>query len=201
MGSTDSLFAVKICIDTPRSPRSGCRKLASGQGRPPADLPFASLHRSCIGAALRVHPNMPHYYSGKQDSAFRPRTIASFFRGREFTFRSASGVFSKDRVDRGTSLLAEAMLVTKGDKALDIGCGIGILGIVASSLGASVTMTDVNERAIALSRKNVAINDAEHASVVMSDLYTSIADDEFDAILSNPPQSAGKDVFFAIIER
>jgi len=143
---------------------------------------------------------MPHYYSRKQDSAFRPRTIASFFRGREFTFRSASGVFSKDRVDRGTSLLAEAMLVTKGDKALDIGCGIGILGIVASSLGASVTMTDVNERAIALSRKNVAINDAEHASVVMSDLYTSIADDDFDAILSNPPQSAGKDVCFAIIE-
>ncbi|KHO49319.1 MAG: hypothetical protein QT04_C0060G0012 [archaeon GW2011_AR11] len=38
LGSTDSLFAVKICIDTPRSPRSGCRKLASGQGRPPADL-------------------------------------------------------------------------------------------------------------------------------------------------------------------
>lgn len=142
---------------------------------------------------------MPHYYSQKQTSPFSQKKIAFSAHGKDFTFRSASGVFSKDRVDRGTSLLAEAMLISGGGKALDIGCGIGVLGIVASSLGADVTMSDVNERALSLARKNIKGNGIQNASVVMSDLYANIPDDNFDVILSNPPQSAGKGVCFAII--
>jgi len=143
---------------------------------------------------------MPHYYSPKQDSEFYPAKIVSHFHSREFIFYSASGVFSKGKVDRGTALLAERMILNTGDKVLDIGCGIGILGIVAASLGAKATMSDVNERAAALAGKNAALNGISDATIVNGDLYNPIKNHDFDVILSNPPQSAGKQVCFALIE-
>jgi len=143
---------------------------------------------------------MPHYYSEEQDSAFNPRKITSFFHGREFTFHSASGVFSKDTVDRGTSLLCQYMIVDPDEKVLDIGCGIGILGVVAGSLGANVVMCDTNSRAVGLARTNLGKNGIKEGVALQSDLYSKITDKDFDVVLSNPPQSAGKKVCFSLIE-
>jgi 16S rRNA (guanine1207-N2)-methyltransferase len=142
---------------------------------------------------------MPHYYSEKQTSWDDWRTIKSVINGKEYSFLSASGVFSKDHVDKGTFLLASNMKIRKGDKALDIGCGIGVLGIVAASLGAKVWMSDVNSRATSLARKNAKINHID-AQVFQGNLYETTHDRDFDVILSNPPQSAGKAVCYAIIE-
>ena len=143
---------------------------------------------------------MAHYYSEKQDSEFRAITITSFFHGKEFTFLSGPGVFSKDSVDRGTSLLCQYMIVDSDEKVLDIGCGIGIMGAVAGSLGAKVVLCDTNSRAIGLARTNLAKNGIKEGHVLQSNLYSKIADIDFDVVLSNPPQSAGKDVCFALIE-
>ncbi len=143
---------------------------------------------------------MPHYYSEEQDSAFTPKKITSFFHGREFTFHSSTGVFSKDAVDRGTSLLAQHMIVNEGEKVLDIGCGIGILGIVAGSLGARAILCDTNIRAVTLAKKNIALNRVDNSNAIQSDLYQNIPDADFDVILTNPPQSAGKQVCFELIE-
>lgn len=143
---------------------------------------------------------MAHYYSQKQDSKPRPSLIRSLFYGREFLFHSSSGVFSKKSVDAGTSFLARNMSIRKGEKVLDIGCGIGILGIVAATLGASVILSDVNERAVALTRKNIKENKIASAFAVQGNLYESITDSDFDAILLNPPQSAGKAICFSLIE-
>ncbi len=142
---------------------------------------------------------MPHYYSEHQTSKEDPRTIKSVINGKEYSFLSASGVFSKGHVDKGTLLLASNMVIKKEDKVLDIGCGIGILGIVAGSLGAKVWMSDVNSRATTLARKNAKLNHIE-AVVFQGNLYETTHDSDFDVILSNPPQSAGKAVCFAIIE-
>ncbi len=142
---------------------------------------------------------MPHYYSPQQTSADHRKTIASVIRGKEYAFLSSSGVFSKSHVDKGTLLLATNMQLKKGDKVLDIGCGIGILGVVAASLGAEVWMADINSRAVSLARKNAKLNHVD-AQVFQGDLYGPIQDLDFDVVLSNPPQSAGKAVCFAIIE-
>jgi 16S rRNA (guanine1207-N2)-methyltransferase len=142
---------------------------------------------------------MPHYYSERQSSLEQRQTIKAIIHNKEYSFLSASGVFSKGHVDKGTLLLANNMTLKKGDKLLDIGCGIGILGIVAANLGADVAMSDVNSRAVSLAKKNTKLSHV-NATIIQGNLYEKISDNDFDVILSNPPQSAGKAICFAIIE-
>lgn len=72
---------------------------------------------------------------------------------------------------------------------LDMGCGMGVLGILATLKGASrVVMADINPKAVENAQANIAkfeINDKCKVSV--SDLFSSIDDDKFDLILFNMP--------------
>jgi 16S rRNA (guanine1207-N2)-methyltransferase len=143
---------------------------------------------------------MEHYYSKNQQSELSLRKIAQKIRGKNFEFYTASGVFSKERVDKGTLILAESMIIGKNSKVLDVGCGIGILGIAAAKLfDDDVVMTDLNTRAVMLAKKNIKINNVKTA-VCHGNLYEKIKDNDFDAVLSNPPQHAGKEICFKLIE-
>ena len=52
---------------------------------------------------------MEHYYSEKQESDLNIRKIRQKIRNADFEFYTSSGVFSKERIDKGTLLLAENM--------------------------------------------------------------------------------------------
>ena len=80
---------------------------------------------------------------------------------------TASSVFSKRRVDPGTRLLIESMVLPKTGCILDIGCGYGAVGIVAAALNPklNVVMSDVNTRAVRLAKKNVEFNKITNAQV------------------------------------
>ena len=144
---------------------------------------------------------MEHYYSEKQESDLNIRKIRQKIRNADFEFYTSSGVFSKERIDKGTLLLAENMLVGKNSKILDIGCGIGILGIAAAKLfDAKVVMSDINKRAVMLAKKNAKLNNIK-AEICQGNLYEKIKENDFDSILSNPPQNAGKEVCFKLIEQ
>jgi len=84
---------------------------------------------------------------------------------------------------------------------LDLGCGYGAIGIVAARLseGGHVIMTDVNERAVALARKNVAANRIANAEVRHGDLYEPVREMAFDHIVCNPPIRAGRAVVDRIV--
>jgi 16S rRNA (guanine1207-N2)-methyltransferase len=142
-----------------------------------------------------------HYFSKRPTSEKNYGLVIAPLRGREYTFLTCSGVFSPTRVDLGTWLLVDSMQVNPNSKVLDIGCGYGVLGIVAASLapGGSVTMVDVNERAVEFARKNVRRNGVLNAKVKRGDLYFPVSGEKFDVILSNPPFSAGMDVVFGIV--
>ena len=142
---------------------------------------------------------MEHYFSKKQESPLNIKKIRQRIKGIEFEFYTASGIFSKERIDKGTLVLAENMLVNENSKVLDIGCGIGILGIVAAKLfNAEVVMSDINERAVMLARKNAELNNVK-AEVYQGNLYEKIKKNDFDVVLSNPPQTAGKEICFQLI--
>ena len=144
---------------------------------------------------------MEHYYSEEQKSSLNLKKIEQIIRGKFFEFYTSSGVFSKRKIDKGTLVLAESMIAGKNSKVLDVGCGIGILGIAAAkSFDASVVMTDINKRAVMLARKNVELNGAK-ADIYQGSLYEKIKDKDFDAVLSNPPQNAGKEICFQLIEQ
>lgn len=142
-----------------------------------------------------------HYYSEQQKSLFKIKKIKQRIKGKEFEFYTASGVFSREKVDKGTLVLAENMLIGKNNKVLDIGCGIGILGIVAAKIfDADIVMSDINKRAVMLAKMNAGLNNVK-AEIYQGNLYKKIKDNDFDVVLSNPPQTAGKVVCFKLIEQ
>ena len=114
-------------------------------------------------------------------------------------FNSDNGVFCKDRLDFGTRLLLESIPWNEvGDSILDVGCGYGPIGIIASKLtDASVTMCDVNRRALHLAEMNCKDNDVS-ATVVESNCYENIQL-RFDCIITNPPIRAGKKIVYEIV--
>ncbi len=144
-----------------------------------------------------------HYYTGLPLSSGKLYKIESvLIRGEFYSFYTAPGVFSSKKVDKGTLLLAEYMEVPEGH-FLDLGCGIGVLGIVAakSSPKTQVILTDVNVRATWLARKNVELNDVkENARVRTGNLYEPVKKEKFDTVVSNPPISAGLKVIEKLVE-
>jgi len=122
--------------------------------------------------------------------------------GRLYVFETDRGVFSYRGVDRGTRLLLEALHVRPTDEILDVGCGYGVIGIMAASqapLGRAV-LVDVNERAVELSRRNAARAGLRNVEVRQGSLYEPVAGETFDLIVTNPPIRAGRGVVRAIIE-
>lgn len=53
--------------------------------------------------------------------------------------------------------------VRPGMRALDVGCGSGILSLVAARLGARVTAVDVDADCVRITNENARLNDLEHA--------------------------------------
>lgn len=141
-----------------------------------------------------------HYFTKSPSSKHDVRIITALVNGMDYKFATASGVFSKDRVDRGTLLLIGSVLASKDDKILDLGCGYGVIGIVFSKYVNKVFMTDINERAVELAKMNVEINKLTNVEVFQGDLYESVRGEKFDKIVCNPPIRAGKLVINKIIE-
>ncbi|MDR7568114.1 MAG: methyltransferase, partial [Armatimonadota bacterium] len=95
-----------------------------------------------------------HYFAPTPTVRSRPREVRLRFGDRLFVFETDRGVFSHGAVDRGTRLLLEALEVRPEDEILDVGCGYGVIGLVAAaqaSRGRAV-LVDINERAVALAR-------------------------------------------------
>jgi 16S rRNA G1207 methylase RsmC len=144
---------------------------------------------------------LTHYFAEKPKSKLKLGLIHTNIRGISFEFLTASGVFSKKRLDLGTRLLIESMILPKSGYVLDIGCGYGAVGIAAATFNPDlyVVMVDVNERAVWLTKQNIQINRLRNAEVRRGHLYEPVKDLKFNCILSNPPVSAGMEKVKAII--
>lgn len=142
-----------------------------------------------------------HYFVREPTAPPRPIRINALIRGRPFRFHSDAGVFSATRVDPGTALLAEVMEVPPGARVLDLGCGYGVLGIVAAVLAPDglAVLVDRNRRAVELARANIALNDVRRAYAVLAEGGCAFADGVFDVVLTNPPVHAGNQAVFAFI--
>ena len=135
------------------------------------------------------------YFVHKPSARSRHFEFVATLRGAALRFTSDSGVFSKSRVDRGTALLAATIEVGPCETVLDLGCGIGALGIAIAKTAeaARVWMTDVNERAVALATRNAKQNNvADRVAVLAGAFYEPVAGLAFDHIATNPPIRAGR---------
>ena len=138
-----------------------------------------------------------HYYTREPQSESRPVSCEYEYRGIRMRFETDAGVFSRGEVDTGTRLLLEALPEQMSGDVLDLGCGWGVIGIIVSRKwpDTRVWMADVNLRALELSRKNAEANGAR-VTCLESDGMAGLMDRKFDAVITNPPIRAGKQVIY-----
>lgn len=151
---------------------------------------------------MKLGDFLEHYFTNNENLKSELRKIIYKYDNHELEFYSDNGVFSKDKLDFGSSLLLSTLFKHKdvGElKVLDVGCGYGYMGIsIAKILGYDVTMCDVNKRALHLAEKNCEHNQVK-AQVLESNIYSNITD-IYDLIITNPPIRAGKDVVYGILD-
>lgn len=142
---------------------------------------------------------MSHYFTNDQVVVDQPTSIHFELKGKEFVLRSNAGVFSKDKLDTGTRILLETILDHESNpmSVLDLGCGIGPVGVVLSNFwDTQVTMIDVNERAVQLARQNMDAYSSK-ACIVCQD---GVQDGSYDCIVLNPPIRTGKEVIYRLFD-
>ncbi len=140
--------------------------------------------------------NQPgHYYVREPAVRSQPRELRARLAGHDLVLTTDRGVFSHGKLDRGTKLLAETVEIPAGARVLDLGCGYGVLGIVAAleEPTCCVTMTDVNSRACSLAKRNAQANGAGCIEVINGDAREVLAGRDFDLILINPPLRSGRE--------
>ncbi|MBR5279645.1 MAG: methyltransferase [Clostridia bacterium] len=100
---------------------------------------------------------------------------------------TAPDLFSPAHADKGTLAMLSLTSFDASDRVLDLGCGVGIVGIYAARCGASVMMTDFDAHAVCIARENCASNGVS-CEVLQSDGFSAIEPGRlFTQILSNPP--------------
>lgn len=142
---------------------------------------------------------MAHYFINEENLKSEIEKVIAEINGIPFYFYTDNGVFSKGELDFGTELLLKNFKYDDPNNKtlLDIGCGCGPIGIYASHLGFTVDMSDVNKRAIHLSKMSLK-EQGLNANVFESDAYKNITN-KYDYIVSNPPIRVGKEKLYEIV--
>jgi 16S rRNA (guanine1207-N2)-methyltransferase len=114
----------------------------------------------------------------------------------ELTYASKPGIFSYRATDIGTALLAKYLPDCSGQAVLDLGCGSGILSLIAGHLGAtSILAIDANVVATQCAERNFGFHNLP-GKVQCTNLAEEI-EAEFDLVFSNPPFHHGSETDFS----
>ncbi len=111
---------------------------------------------------------------------------------RDYRVFSHAGLFSRDRLDRGTRLLLEHLPRGNGHhRVVDLGCGNGVLGLVAASINpaANLLFSDESYLAVASARQNfeAAFGASREAEFRVGDALQGVEPASRDLVLINPP--------------
>jgi 16S rRNA (guanine1207-N2)-methyltransferase len=144
-----------------------------------------------------------HYFSAKPAAKHDIRQFRAVLRGKEFTFVTDAGVFSKDHIDNGTELLINKAPLSGAKKVADLGCGYGPIGVAAAAFmsEAEVYLIDPNERAVELAARNIRLNGIRNAYALCGSGLEAVQGHMFDLILTNPPIRAGKEVIYELFRQ
>lgn len=149
---------------------------------------------------------MSHYYDENPEVESEESLFTYSYDNHDLELVTDAGVFSKGKIDFGSDLLVKTFLKTyppgPTKNIIDVGCGYGPIGLMIAKVSPhhEVTMVDVNQRALNLSRKNKKRNRIDNVEVKESDGLSQVEDNTYDFVLTNPPIRAGKEVVHRILE-
>ncbi|WP_299460817.1 methyltransferase, partial [uncultured Gimesia sp.] len=105
------------------------------------------------------------------------------------TFETSPELFSPKNLDRGTEAMLSTVAFEPGQRVLDLGCGYGVVGILAAKIVGpeNVVMTDIEQTAVNLAQTNATRNQVAGVKIIQSDGFQDHNETDFDWILSNPP--------------
>jgi methylase of polypeptide subunit release factors len=72
-------------------------------------------------------------------------------------------------------------------RALDVGTGNGIQALLAAAHADRVVATDINERALAFTAFNAALNGIDTVELRRGSFFEPVAGEQFDLVVTNPP--------------
>ena len=149
---------------------------------------------------------MNHYYTQSPDVKSIVKEIPFECEGVNIKLKTDLGVFSKDKVDYGSEVFLKTLIrgdyITSG-KVLDLGAGYGTIGVTLMKryLDVSVTMVELNERAVGLCNDNVVLNEVVERGVVVASDVLEFSGEGFDYVVTNPPIRQGKKVVHSFFEK
>ncbi len=115
--------------------------------------------------------------------------ISVEIKGVKLQFETDPSNFSPNHIDAGTLAMLSAAEFSQQDKILDLGCGYGVVGILAGKLigGEKVLLCDASESAVTQARLNAERNGLPGLDIRLSDGFQDVPENDWTLILSNPP--------------
>jgi 16S rRNA (guanine1207-N2)-methyltransferase len=118
--------------------------------------------------------------------------ISAHVNEQQIDYATRPGVFAWKQLDEGTRLLVEALQgrpLQADDRVLDVGCGSGVLTLVAArqAPGGHVVGVDVDCRAVEATRRTLMLNGISNAEVLLSDCAEAVRERALTAVVTNPP--------------
>ena len=119
--------------------------------------------------------------------------------GHPMTFHTTWGLFSPKAIDAGTHLLLKHLQVNPDERAIDLGCGYGPLGlsIAKSAPQGHCTLVDKDFVAVDYARKNAQLNHINNAEVFLSNGLDQVPREQtFTLAVTNLPAKTGKEHYY-----
>ncbi len=133
------------------------------------------------------------------EQARRDLEFEAQLRGRPLRFHTTWGLFSPREVDEGSRLLLDHLEVRANDRAFDLGCGYGPLGlaIARDAPDGDCLMVDKDFVAVEYARRNAERNGIGNVEVMLSDGFRHVpAERRFDLVVSNLPAKTTKEHYY-----
>ena len=129
----------------------------------------------------------------RQDIVFRASLL-----GHDLEFHTTWGLFSPKAIDEGSRLLLEHLDVKTDDRAIDLGCGYGPLGlaIAKSAPGGRCLMVDKDFVAVDYANANAARNGIDNAHAMLSDGLKQVPPQRFSLAVTNLPAKTSKEHYY-----
>jgi len=130
----------------------------------------------------------------RQDLVIRDELL-----GHPMVFHTTWGLFSPKAIDAGTHLLLKHLQVEPDDRAIDLGCGYGPLGlaIAKSAPRGHCTLVDKDFVAVDYARKNAELNGISNVDIYLSNGLDQVpAEQRFTLAVTNLPAKTGKEHYY-----